>query len=192
MFRFENRFFAVTDGGLAELKLTQFARPVLSTGRMRGVLTNATRWFDGLGIQDAMGAAWLVAPFGDDAVAQLRVPELDGLTPVAARAGRRFATVIGVDAGGGYRKIELTMDAGYKSYRAWRGDAADPGLNIAILPRGVCATIVDDGELDIFVPANGRVNRIKDGRIGTDMALANWDDRVVAIRDGEIWRLGMK
>lgn len=189
--RFENRLFTVTDGGLAELKLSNLGRPLLSAGQARGVLPNATRWFDGVGIQDVMGAAYVIAPFGEDEVAQLRVPELDGQTPVNARAGRRFVTVVGIDSAGDYRKTELAINADYRSYRAWQGEAAGPELNIAILPKGVCATIVEDGMLDVFVPANGKVNRVADGRIGTDIVLANWDDRVLLLHDCEVWRLRM-
>jgi hypothetical protein len=68
----------------------------------------------------------------------------------------------------------------------------NPELNLAILPKGVCATIVKDGELDIFVPANGQLVRIDDGQIGADMFLSNWGDKVVYIQNGAVWSLRMK
>ena len=98
---------------------------------------------------------------------------------------------IGLDKAGTYRKLELTFDRTYTSYRAWIGDTDGADLNLAILDKGVCANIVDDGELAIFVPANGQLNRVQDKQIATDMALTNWGDRVVYIRDGEVWGVRM-
>ena len=63
---------------------------------------------------------------------------------------------------------------------------------MAILPKGVSATIVRDGELDVFVPASGNMTRVQDGQVSTEMALANIGDRVVYIYEGEIWSARMK
>ena len=67
-----------------------------------------------------------------------------------------------------------------------------PELNLAILPKGVCATIMKDGELDVFVPGSGNVNRAEDDQVATDMLLSNWGDRVVYVQDGELWAVRMK
>jgi hypothetical protein len=187
-----NRMFAVTDTGLTELVVRLFGKPVLSLGRTWGVMRHALQWFDGIGVQDALGAMYLVAPFGKESCAYVRVPELDGLKPIAAKAGHRFAAVIAADASGTYRKFEFAFDSEYRSYTLWQGVTDDPDLNVAILPKGVCATIVDDGELTIFVPANGGMNRVKDQRVTTALALANWEDKVVYLFQGEVWQVRLK
>jgi hypothetical protein len=187
-----NRMFAVTDTGLTELVVRLFGKPVLSLGRTWGVMRHALSWFDGIGVQDALGAMYLVAPFGEGSCAHVRVPELDGLKLIAAKAGHRFASVIAADASGAYRKFEFAFDSEYRSYALWQGVTDDPDPNVAILPKGVCATIVDDGELVIFVPANGGMNRAKDRRVTTALALANWEDKVVYIFQGEVWQVRLK
>ena len=73
-----------------------------------------------------------------------------------------------------------------------RGKTDSPDLNVAILPKGVCTTIVDDGKMNIFVPTSGTLREVEDTHISTDMLLANWDDRVVYIHDGAIWSVRMK
>lgn len=188
---YENRMFAVTDRGLLEIKLTFIGPKTFASAGQTWDIMPATKWFGGLGVMDAMGAKFVITPFGADSVAQVRVPELDDLQVVAGRSGNRFVSVIGVAPNGEYRKAEFTFERDYRGYKAWAGTVDSPELNLAILPKGVCATIVRDGELDIFVPTNGQVTRVDDKQIGTDMALANWEDRVVYVQRGEVWSVSM-
>lgn len=192
LLRYENRIFVHMDQGLTELTFKMIgSSPILVPGQTWGVMRHSTRWFDGLGIMDALGATFLILPFGDKAVAQIRVTELDDLKPVVARAGNRFVVIIAVDKNGEYQNIEITLDREYRTYTICERVTDSADLNTAILPRGVCATIVDDGEIDIFVPTSGTVNKAKDKDINTSMILANWDDMVVYIRDGEVWSMRM-
>lgn len=189
---YENRIFVVTENGLTEVNLHMFGKPIASVGQTWGVMVNSTKWFYGVGAMDAMGAKYVVTPFGEKAVVQERVRELDDLKIVNAKSGNRFVSLIGLDKGGVYHKIEITFDKEYKTKKVWIGDTDGPELNLAILPKGVCATIVQDGELSIFVPTSDKVTRVKDNQIATDMLLANWGDKVVYILDGAVWSLSMK
>jgi hypothetical protein len=190
--RYTNRLFLVTDGGLTEITLTMLGKPILSPGMTWGVMVKSTQWFDGVGVQDTMGAMYLILPFGDKACAYVRVSELDKMRVVHARAGNRFASVIAVDKGGSYHKLELSIDKEYRSYSLWRCLTDGPDLNLSILPKGVCVTIVEDGTLDIFVPTSGVHKKVKDKIISTDMALASWGDRVLCIQNGGVWSLKLK
>ena len=191
--RYENRLFLVTDSELVELRLLQVGKPLLSIGTRTPILTPlSTKWFEGIGVQEAFGAKFLVAPFGESACMNVRVRELDGLKVVEAKAGNRFVSAIAADKSGAYRKFEFTFAANYASYVAWQGGTDNPDLNVAILLSGVCATIVNDGELVIFVPANGNMNRVHDTKVTTEMLLSNWNSSVVYIQDGDVWKVRMK
>ena len=190
LIRYENRLFVVIDDGLTELELTVIGRPILSVGKTWGVLTNSTRWFDGVGIQDAMGSTFVVAPFSSDSCTQTRVKELDGIKPVAAKAGNRFISIIGLDKNGQYKKIELAFDKDYTGYKVWQGGADGPELNMAIKPSGSVATIVEDTRIVIFVPG-GKVTKVEDKDLTTQMALFTWGDKVVYILNGSVWSVGM-
>lgn len=191
--RFENRLFVITDTELVELNVIQATRPILGIDQRTAILSpKATKWFDGIGIQEAMGATFMVLPFGDKSCLSVRIRELDGLRPVAAKAGNRFATVVVLDKTGSYRKFEFMFAADYSKYTVWEGGTDNSELNISILPKGVCATVVNDGELVIFVPRNGTINRVSDKAIATDMALSNWEDTVVYVQNGAVWTLKMK
>jgi hypothetical protein len=189
--RYEDRLFLVTDLGLVEIKYHNFGKPILSAGHTWGVMTNSTRWYEGVGIMDAMGAMFLIAPFGEEACGHIRIPELDGLKPVAAKSGNRFVAIVAVDRKGNYQKLELAFDADYKTYKVWQGGASSSELNIAILPKQVCATIVEDGRLVIFVPGNGNVTKVEDKAITTEMILSNLDNNVVYVLGGNLWKVSM-
>jgi hypothetical protein len=120
---------------------------------------------------------------------QPRVKELDGENIVSAKASGRFAAFVVLDKSGDYRKIELAFDKTFSSYTPWVGGTDSADLNMAILLTGVVATIANDGELVLFVPSNGNVNKIKDSAIQTDMTLATWGDKLVYLRGGEVWRI---
>lgn len=190
--RYENRMFLVTAQGLTEVELKLFGHALLAAGNTWGVMVNSTRWFDGVGVQDAFGATFLIAPFAEKACAQVRVKELDAVKVVAAKAGNRFISLVGLNRQGEYRKLELCFSDDYKQYTVWESGAANADLNIAILPKRVCATIVDDGELVIFVPSNGTVVKKQDKALSADMALANWGDKVVYIHGGSVWSVQSK
>ena len=190
--RYESRLFGVTERGITEIVVKLLGKPILTLGGTWGVMTNSTRWFDGMGVQDALGAMYIVAPFGDEACAQIRVRELDGLRSITAVAGNRFVTIIAIDERGEYQKLEFSFDKQYRSYQLWQTITDNPELNLAILPKGVCATIVEDGKLDVFVSSNGTLNTVKNQHIATDMTLSNWNDKVIYNKDGDIWQLRMK
>lgn len=192
LFRYENRLFCVMDNGLTEVVVKILGKPILSLGKTWGILTNSTKWFDGMGVQDAMGAMYLIAPFGDNLCAQVRVRELDGLRPIVGRAGNRFVVIIAIDKNGNYQKLEFSFDKLYQSYQVRQGTVDSSELNVAILPKGVCATVIDDGKLDIFVPSSDTLNSVEDKYISTDMILANWDNKVVYVKDGALWHVRMK
>ncbi len=192
VFRYENRLFVVTENRLNEIVLHNFSKPILSLKESCGILGNSTKWFDGVGVQDSLGAMYLITPFGQKSVAQVRAKELDGLKPLVAKAGERFVTVAAIDTKGLYRKLEFAFDTNYQNYKFWQGGTDDINLNIAILPKGVCATIVDDGQLDIFVPSSGAVNKISDKNISTKMILNNWGDKVLCHKDDCVWQVRLK
>ena len=197
IFRYENRLFAITETGMIELQFMRVGRPLLTLGRQTAILQpKATQWFDGVGIMDAAATIanhrFLITPFGEKACAITRIPELDFGRPVAAKAGHRFVTVVSIDKAGQYQKTEITFSKDYATHTVWQGTTDSADLNIALLPKGVCATIVRDGELDIFVPTSGTLSKVSDSHIATTMELANWGDTVIYLERGEAWSLKMK
>lgn len=190
-FRSGNRLFAVTDKDLIELQFRMLGKPTISAGFRMGIRPNSTSWFDGVAVQDVFGNAFLLLPT-ETGLVQPRVKELDGTNIVSAKASGRFAVFVVLDKSGDYRKVELSFDKTFSTYTSWVGGTDSADLNVAIIPTGVVATIVNDGELVLFVPSNGNVNKVKDSAIRTDMALTSWGDKLLYLKDGEVWRISTR
>lgn len=190
-FRAQNRLFAIMEQGVSELQVQMFGKPILASGKFWNLMVNSSKWFDGVVIQDIMGAKFITLPFGTDAVISERVKEIDHVQIVNAKACGRFVALIGLDKKGNYRKIELTFSSDFSKYTAWEGQADNSELNVCILPKGVACSITQDGELNIFVPTSGVLNKISDKYIGTDFILSHWGDVVIFIDNDSIWSVKM-
>lgn len=196
LFRSENRLFLATDTNLVELSFLKMAKPTLAVKQQISVLhPQAVQWFDGVGVEKAFASTFILTPFRDKACATLRVPELDGLQILDAKAGPRFAAFLGEDSLGNTHKIELAFDADHTKYTVWKGKSDVHDLNMSCLPKGVNATIVKDGELVIFVPSNSsatQVRKISDKLVSTSMELGNFDDTVICVDKGAIYTLKVR
>ncbi len=190
---YENRIFVLGDKGLTEVRLHDFGDKVIaSPGHTWSTLPNSTSLFDGVGVQDAMGAMFLVLPIGNSGLVQVRIRELDGLRAIGGKGGNRFASLMVVGKSGSYQRLDLSFSKDYSSYVAELHQADQPELNLAILPKGVNAAIFEDGELIVSVPSNGNVTTVADKHLSTEMLLGNIGDQVVYIENGDLWSLRMK
>lgn len=186
------RLFAITETELVEIVLQAFSKPILATGARWQVLGKSTRWFQGIGVSDVLGAIHLVLPFENDGVVMMRARELDGLRTVNAKALGRIASVIAVDSSGQYRAFEFAGSSDWRSYSVVVRDVDGPELNLAILPKGVTAEIREDSELIVCVPTQGTVKVVNDKDLYTTMQLGNIGDRVVYRNQGALWSLKMQ
>ncbi len=190
----EGRLFAVTHRSLTEVQVLQMGRTLIATaGTAWPILPHALQWFDGVGVQDALGARHLVVPDVQKGCAMVRVPELDGARIVSVVRRNRVAVVTTVDHAGNYRRRVIVMDSKLKEYTIdVVADAEDGIVPHVVLPKGVVATIVEDGALEISVPSTGKRQRIRDGALRTDMRLAhNNNDVYVVTPDGVVQHITM-
>ena len=191
--RYYNRLFVVTGQGLTEVTVKQFAKPVLMTLNTWQVLGNSTQWFEGLGVQDAMGATYLIIPFGEKSSQYVHVPELNGNKVVYGMAGTRCAVLAILEKKTGqYKKYEIVFDKDYTSYKIVVSDMGGLDINMALLPKGVNAEVINDGSLIISVPTTGVHNEVHDAKIDTAFALGHWENRVLAINGSKIWAISLK
>ncbi len=191
VFRAGERLFAVTDRELVEIECRVLAgHPQITVGRRWSIMVKSTTWLDDIAVQDVLGAAFAILP-RDGGVHQIRVPELDDAVIIAGKASARFAAFTTLDRQGNYQKLELSFDKTFTTYQPWIGPADSAELNMGILPRGVVATVVTDGELAIVVPSTGETKKVADRGVTTAMKLAAWGEKIVYLHDGAVWQLRM-
>ncbi len=188
-----NRLFVAGLQGLSEVTIKMFAKPTLAIVQTWQYLYNSTNWFHGVGIQDALGAMFLIVPFSDRSVEYLRTRELDGKKIINAMAGTRYTVVITLDTKTGeYSRHEFIFTSNYQDYIYKHAITSSPELNVAILPKGIIVYIPDDGHLTIEVPTANNRTEIKDPKIRSSFTLFNWENRVVYIDGNEIWAVSSK
>ena len=152
----ENRLFAVLPDGLLELQPRVVAgRTVALPGRKWSLNANATVFGDSIALLDALGAKFLVAPFGESSVAVLRVRGLDGLRPVAMIRRGRTAVLSLIDAGGSYHRAVVCFGAGFADCLITLEDTDDGSLGDAVTDSGIVVRFAADGRLELFSPASG-------------------------------------
>jgi hypothetical protein len=190
---YKNRAFVVSDQGLSEVDVKVFAKPLASVSNTWQVLVNSTKWVDGGGIVDGLGAKYLVLPFGQSNCATVRAKELDGLTQVVGYGGDRFFSCVSIDANGDYIKSEFCFSEDYKAYKYWQGATDTTTLNIATLQKGVVATIIDDGRLNLFGVGNpSNIMKFDDSSILSGMRLFNVGEEIYYLLNGSIYSLKTK
>jgi hypothetical protein len=189
----ENHFYSLGERGLTEVKIHSFGNKILaSAGLTWSVMHNATELFKGFGVQNAMGATFFALPTGEQGILQVRVRELDRLKVVTGKAGYRSLILVAVDKMGVYKRFEFFFTKDYSTYKVNESAVDQSELNLAILPKGVNASIIDDGELIISVPSTGAVTKVEDKHLSTKMTLGNFGDQVVYIENGVVWSVRMK
>ncbi|HEY4489931.1 MAG TPA: hypothetical protein VJC12_01595 [Candidatus Paceibacterota bacterium] len=189
---FADRLFYLGEG-LTEIKVHSFGSKVIcSAGETWSALPNATKLFSGVCVQDSMGSMFAIIPQENKELFHVRVPELDGSSVLAGRAGRRFTSFLRVTKSGEYERLDFTFRKDFSSYNLEVVSLDQPELNLAMLPKGVNASIIEDGKLLIHVPSTGEKVIIDDKNISTGMSLGNAGDHVLYIEDGALWRLKMK
>lgn len=188
-----NRLFVASGSNLVELTMIRGSRPVLAVKQTIAILhPQSVQWFDGVGVERAFKSAFVITAVRESACSTIRVPELEGLRVFAGRACGRFAAFLGEDKSGEVHRVELSFDADHSAYRSWTGRTDSPELNMAVLPKGVAATIVRDGELVVFVPSTGQVTRVADPVVSTCAALNRIDDTVVWVDRGALYSVKMR
>jgi hypothetical protein len=180
--RFDQTLYFVTDNAIVEARAIKLGKVTLGNGKRWSIMVNACQFFDGVIVQDALGAMHLSLRSGAGFV-QPRVKELDGCKVVNAKAKGRFVSVIVADKTGGYERIEFTFDEAMATYTVLRSPVTDSELNTVILDKGACVSIVRDGELVLSLPTKGVVQPVSSSNIKAGMVLGHWSapDKAVVI-----------
>jgi hypothetical protein len=140
-------------------------------------------------VTDVFGNSFLVLPHGEAGVSTLKIPELNGLKVVSAKAGTRNAMVVVLEKQGDYKKYNLVFSSDYLSYQIKSEYVDSADLNLVQLERGVNAEVVGDKELEITVPTSGAVNKLSNVDIKLANQLFDWEGRVLTLKDGDLWQI---
>ncbi|MFZ2619966.1 MAG: hypothetical protein WAX89_03745 [Alphaproteobacteria bacterium] len=180
---------------LTEVQLTVLGSLAYATaGISIDVLPYATKWFDGAALMDVFGKHHLLLPTGQQGLAQMAVPELDGKRVLNGFARQRLTIFTVLTKQGDYRRIELVFDKTFTRYTVVDEVVATPNLNLTMLENGTVVQMPEDGKIIASLPfAKGSsATEVEDKYLHSGMHLYNMGNKVAYVESGAIWRMQIK
>jgi len=137
------------------------------------VMMRATQLFDGLAIQNLLGATYGSILTADGGCHQLRLVELDGYQVVNARVERNVLIVVGIKQGR-YDKFVFRFARDFSSHDLRIiSDTSSIDINFTVLDTGVALHLVDDNKLEVFLSSQNSpgLRTFQDALLETDVRL---------------------
>jgi len=161
---------------------------------MANVLDQATYMFDGVVVQNLLGA-YHISLFPEPGEHhQIRIKELDEYRVVDAKFDKNVLMVIGEKAGK-YDRFIFRFSSNYRSYdQRVIEDVAVAGLNFVVLDTGVCACVNEDEELELFASKKDStgVKQVDDPAISSDIKLFKDGTKLLFGKGNKLYHIKMK
>jgi len=192
-----------TDGGIylkvdnqiVEILLTEIGSRLLATTRVAAsCLPNATTLYPGVCFQNMMGATYATTFPSLGLSYHVHLKELDGYRITDAKADKNVLMVVAAKKGK-YDRLVFRFSNDYQDYDVRViSDITPMGLNFVSLDSGVCASINEDEDLELFSRKRGAtgVKVVKDPVLGADMRLHKHTGRVVFLRGNTVVHMKMR
>ncbi len=125
-------------------------RAVVGKRKLCSLISNQTRIFDGLLVQESLDRTILIYPYDTGRCVVRAIPELDGARIIDARARGNIVAFL-VQNGEQTDRLMLIFSGNMQSYKLRVVEDIDElNLNFAVLPNGICVFSVSDHAVEIF------------------------------------------
>jgi len=148
--------YSLNDGKIFEHRFEQFSGKIIHQNRVAcNALENATKFFDGVIMQDLIGQWYITLPYERGKCFFHPIKELEGYRILEARAEGNLCGLM-AEKKGVYDRFLLTFDDKFKTYKTEKEeDVAYGPINFTVLPNGVCI-MVADSEVRLFKGDKGK------------------------------------
>jgi hypothetical protein len=163
-------------------------RPVAS------VMIKSTRMFEGLAIQNLLGAHYASILPSPGVCHQVRLPELDGYQILDARLYRNVLMAVGA-RGGRYDKFIFRFADDFGGYDARLApDVSSTDINFTVLDGGVVLHLTDEGALEVFSRLRGAADMktFPDPGVGGDARLFHAGRQALVARGNKLYKFTMR
>lgn len=191
----DGRVYLKASASLLELNFIELAHQLLVAAKPVGnVLPNATRLYEGVAIQNLLGAYYASFFPASGSCYQTRLNELDGYQVIDAKAMRNVLIVLTAKQGS-YDQFIFRFDESFAEYDV-RGcaDVTLTDINFTVLTSGVCLLMNDRDELELFASRKGTtaLKVIAEPAIRGDDKLFSDGHQALFARGNELYRVAMK
>ncbi|MBS1812787.1 MAG: serine/threonine protein kinase [Acidobacteria bacterium] len=190
----DGRIYMKAGASLSELTFIELPNKLLVAAKLVGnVLPNATQLFDGVAMQNLLGAYYASFFPASGVCYQARLKELDGYQIIDAKAERNVLIVIAAKSGA-YDKFIFRFGENFADYDVRVcSDVTLTDINFAVLASGVCLHLNDRDELELFANRKGssELKVISDPAIcGNDKLFSDGHQALIA-RGNTLYRIAM-
>jgi hypothetical protein len=154
------------------------------------VMMSSTRMFDGVAIQNLLGANYASIPLAGGQCHQVRLAELDRAQIVNAKLERNVLVAV-VASGGRYDKYVFRFAKDFSSHDVRRlSDVAATDIEFAVLDTGVVLHLTDDDKLEIFSRAkdSARLSLVEDDALKDDLKLFHTGAQALMAKGRTLYR----
>lgn len=189
---YEGRVYVKSSESVYELVYSGNTENVISFNKVANVLDKATRFYEGVVIQDLLGS-YYASLFPDTGLSfQLGLPDLKGHKIIDAKFDFRVLMVISFKEGR-YLKTIYKLNSEYKiTHKRTIEDISLISINFVTLPSGVTAHIQEDGKLELFSLNNDQIKTISSDKISLDMRLFKRSNFVLFSKENKMYRVKTK
>lgn len=184
----DNTLFVKSGSAITQVEFIKMGAVLsVSLGQSWNVLPLATKVFDGVCYQDALGEPYLIV----QGVAFIRTAELKGFRIINARKQHNIILVLGHKTGQN-TIFTFVLDKTFSSYTCYTELTDEKDLNVTILKKQVAVSIPDDGRLKLQSLQDGKEKHLADKAIDSDFILSSENNTVVFFINQKLFKLTMK
>jgi hypothetical protein len=176
------------------LEVGEHSKVIAGTSVAANVLEHATKLFEGGAIQNLLGATYVSLFPTKGSHYQVRMPELDGRKILDAKFDGGVLMVL-TAKNSTYDRLVFRFDENLSSYDTRViADVTPAGLNFVTLDSGICVSLTEEEDLELFSAAKGstKTRIVKDKALGGDMRLYKRAGKVVFTRGDKLFSLSLK
>jgi hypothetical protein len=158
------------------------------------VMIRSTRMFEGVAIQNLLGAKYVSIPTADGVCHQVRIPELDDYQIVDARRDRNVLIVV-VTTEGRYDKLIFRFSDDFSGYDCRRlDDIVSTGIEFTVLDSGIVLHLAEDGGLEVFpnVRDSAKIRVIRDQALDEDLRLFHTGTQALIAGGPSLYKIRLK
>lgn len=169
-------------------------RILVGVKAIANVMMRATQMFEGLAIQNLLGATYASMLVNGGKAYQVRLPELDGYQIVDAKLERNVLLVL-VVKNGRYDKLIYRFGKEFGSYDVRViADLATTGIEFTVLDTGIVLHLTEDNKLEVFSSVRGSANirTVSDAVLQDDIRLFHNGVQALISRGNEFFRIRLQ
>ncbi len=191
----EGRFYVKHGPSLLEIEFCPLPAATLVRARLAaGVMEQATQVFEGVAVQDILGARYATVLPSKGRAHQIRLAEADGGQIVDAKYQNRVLMLV-VARAGRHDKLILRFDKEHRAYDLrCVADVPTPEINFVVLDSGICLHFNGGDELEVFSHTRGdpSLKVFSDPALGGDCRLFKNGAQALFARGRALYKFAMQ